>query len=77
MVCILECIKMVIDSEDNSFVTECDANCLSIFDPHGHKIHTIKNLSKPHGVTLDVRNNSIMVANFGCNNVLRSLDIYK
>ena len=54
---------IVIDEEGYSYVTECDGNRLSIFDPQGNKVHTVDNLSHPRGVMLDPKNGSLYVAN--------------
>eukprot|EP00731_Ephydatia_muelleri_P001816 Em0001g1816a len=48
----------------------CD-KCLSIFDPQGHKIHTIEDLQQPSGITVDPKSGSIYIVLFNNNNVLR------
>ncbi|KAL5497470.1 hypothetical protein EMCRGX_G013944 [Ephydatia muelleri] len=44
---------IVIDEEGYSLVNEYSANCLSIFDCQGNKVHTVSNLNIPRGVILD------------------------
>ena len=48
----------------------CD-KCLSIFDPQGHKIHTIEDLQQPSGITVDPKSGSIYIVFFNSNNVSR------
>ena len=39
---------MVIDEESDSLDNEMTDYCLSIFDPHGNKIHTVLQFQWPH-----------------------------
>ena len=52
-------MHMVIDEEGCSLVTE--KNCLSIFSPHGCKVHTIEHLNNPLDVTLDPMSGNVYV----------------
>ena len=56
---------IVIDEEGYSLVNEYSANCLSIFDCQGNKVHTVSNLNIPRGVILDPKSGSLYVANCG------------
>ena len=62
---------IAIDEEGYSLVCEFSGNCLSIFDPHGNKIHTVGNLTNPFGVALDTISGSLYVANYGAKTVLK------
>lgn len=64
-------VGIVVDKEGYSFVSERRRNCVSIFDPYGHKIHTIGNLNSPCGIALDTKGGSIYVANCGGKNVFK------
>ena len=37
---------IVVDKEGCSLINEWNGNCLSIFDPHKNKVHTVGNLNK-------------------------------
>ena len=63
-------IGITIDDEGYSLVSEWIGNCLSIYDPEGNKIHTVKNLKNPIGAKLD---GSVFIANCGANTVLKIL----
>ena len=62
---------LAIDDEGYSLVSECWGNCLSIYDPEGNKIHTVKNLKNPYGTALDPRDGSVFIANYGAKTVLK------
>ena len=63
-------IGITID-EGYSFVSEYSGNCLSIYDPEGNKIHTVRNLTQPCGTALDPRDGSVFIANCGANTVFK------
>ena len=65
-------IGIAIDRDGYIFVTECEGNCFSIFDPEGNKIHTVGcPRHQPFGLALDPRNDSIYIANYEANVVLK------
>ena len=43
---------IAIDDEGYSLVSEQGGSCLSIYDPEGNKIHTVRNLEDPYGTAL-------------------------
>ena len=53
---------VAIDEEGYSFVTEESRNCLAIFDPQGHKIHTVGSIKCPFGVALNIKGGSVYVS---------------
>ena len=61
---------IAIDDEGYSLVSERSGNCLSIYDPEGNKIHTVKNLKNPIATTLY---GSVFIAICGANTVLKIL----
>ena len=52
---------LVVDAKGYSLVSAYDGNCLCIFDPQGHKIHTVENL-RPNGIALDPERCNIYVS---------------
>eukprot|EP00731_Ephydatia_muelleri_P008291 Em0004g629a len=64
-------IGIAIDDEGYSLVSEYSGNCLSIYDTEGNKIHTVGNLKNSYGTTLDPRDGSVFIANWGANTVLK------
>ena len=62
---------IAIDDEGYSLVGECGDHCLSIYDPKGNKIHTVRNLKNPYGTALDLRDGSVFIANWCANTVLK------
>ena len=64
-------IGIAIDAEGYSLVSDTNGNCLSIYDPEGNKVHTVRNLKQPLGTALDSRDGSVFIANFGANTVLK------
>ena len=64
---------ITINGEGYIIVSEAGGHCLSIFDPKGNKIHTVDNLvlKYPWGTTLDPRDGSVYVADYGANTVLK------
>ncbi|KAL5496491.1 hypothetical protein EMCRGX_G012788 [Ephydatia muelleri] len=62
---------ITIDDEGYSLVSEYGGHCLSIYDPEGNKIHTVRNLNNPYGTALDPRDGSVFIANCGANTVLK------
>ena len=64
-------IGLAIDDEGYSLVSEVSGHCLSIYDPEGNKIHTVGNLKNPWGTTLDPRDGSVFIADYGGNTVLK------
>ena len=61
---------IAVDQAGICFVTDYGTNSLSIFDPQGNLLHTIRGLNRPYGVTVD-RNGFVYVANSGANQILR------
>eukprot|EP00731_Ephydatia_muelleri_P008023 Em0004g361a len=61
-------IGIAIDDEGYSLVSE---NSLSIYDPEGNKILTMRNLKNPCGTALDPRDGSVFIANYGASTVLK------
>ena len=56
--------------DDDGYSLVCD-QYLTIFDPQGHKIHTVENLNQPSGITIVPRSGNVYVVLFNANNVLR------
>ena len=62
---------IAINGKGYSIVSEWYGNCLSIFDPLGNKIHTVRNLHHPRGTALDPRDGSVCVVDYSAETVLR------
>ncbi|KAL5496484.1 hypothetical protein EMCRGX_G012780 [Ephydatia muelleri] len=63
-------IGIAIDDEGYSLVSE---NSLSIYDPEGNKILTMRNLKNPCGTALDPRDGSVFIANYGASTFERPM----
>ncbi|KAL5496495.1 hypothetical protein EMCRGX_G012792 [Ephydatia muelleri] len=62
---------IAIDDEGYSLVSEQGGNCLSIYDPEGNKIHTVRNLEDPYGTALDPKDGSMFIADSGAITALK------
>ena len=62
---------IAIDDEGYSLVSEQGGNCLSIYDPEGNTIHTVRNLKSPYGTALDPKDGSMFIADSGAITVLK------
>ena len=62
---------IAIDDEGYSLVNECWGDCLSIYNPEGNKIHTMRNLMDSYCTALDPRDGSVFIANYRANTVLK------
>eukprot|EP00731_Ephydatia_muelleri_P007876 Em0004g214a len=58
---------IAIDDEGYSLVNECWGDCLSIYNPEGNKIHTMRNLTDSYCTALDPRDGSVFIANYRAN----------
>eukprot|EP00731_Ephydatia_muelleri_P008168 Em0004g506a len=64
-------IGIAIDDEGYSLVSEWSGTCLSIYDPEGIKICKVGNLNKPRDIALDCKDDSVFIAKYGANTVLK------
>ena len=67
---------IVIDDEGYSIVSDDKGEgdggvCLSIYDPKGNKIHTVRNLNNLSGTAFDPKDCSVYVADYGANTILK------